>query len=181
MMWRRFGTGIMAVTLAAFVAVITGSGGISDRAAAATRSEMTSAKSSASVTIESAKGERLALFDMIDHEARIISPRDAASGLPTGKRQHSPFVIHKRIDKSTPLLMKALVNNEVLDTIVVELRLSSESLYRVRLSRAHVIGIEHGVDGDGLPIESLSLNFEKIQWTYFERGGEPISAEDQVD
>jgi hypothetical protein len=31
-----------------------------------------------------------------------ISPRDSASGLPTGKRQHKPFVFTKVIDKSTP-------------------------------------------------------------------------------
>ena len=33
----------------------------------------------------------------------IVSPRDAASGLPTGKRQHKPFTITKPVDKTTPL------------------------------------------------------------------------------
>ena len=50
----------------------------------------------------------------VTHE--IISPRDAASGLPTGKRMHKPFVITKvitkKLDKSSPLLYNALVNNE---------------------------------------------------------------------
>jgi type VI secretion system secreted protein Hcp len=32
----------------------------------------------------------------------IVSPRDTASGLPSGKRQHKPFTITKEIDKSTP-------------------------------------------------------------------------------
>lgn len=36
----------------------------------------------------------------------IVSPRDAASGLPTGKRQHKPFVITKEYDKSSPLLAR---------------------------------------------------------------------------
>src|SRR6476660_8769187 len=45
-------------------------------------------------------------INAIGHE--IISPRDAASGLPTGKRQHKPFVITKQIDKSTPLFLNAL-------------------------------------------------------------------------
>jgi hypothetical protein len=35
----------------------------------------------------------------------VVSPRDAASGLPTGKRMHKPFIITKELDKSTPLLM----------------------------------------------------------------------------
>src|SRR5829696_8166488 len=46
----------------------------------------------------------------VSHE--IVSPRDAASGLPTGKRMHKPFVITKELDKSTPLLYNVLVNNE---------------------------------------------------------------------
>jgi hypothetical protein len=31
--------------------------------------------------------------------AAIVSPRDAASGLPTGKRQHKPFTITMPVDK----------------------------------------------------------------------------------
>ena len=34
----------------------------------------------------------------------VISPRDAASGLPTGKRQHAPFVITKEVDQASPAL-----------------------------------------------------------------------------
>jgi len=36
----------------------------------------------------------------------IVSPRDAASGLPTGKRQHKPIKFTKEIDKSSPVLAK---------------------------------------------------------------------------
>ncbi|MBV5313463.1 MAG: hypothetical protein JZU47_09215 [Prolixibacteraceae bacterium] len=36
----------------------------------------------------------------------IVSPRDAASGLPTGKRMHKPYVITKEYDKSSPVLAK---------------------------------------------------------------------------
>ena len=42
----------------------------------------------------------------------VNSPRDAASGLPTGKRQHKPMTISKEIDKSTPLLAKAVSSSE---------------------------------------------------------------------
>src|ERR1043165_4020450 len=53
----------------------------------------------------------------VSHE--VVSPRDAASGLPTGKRQHKPLVITKEIDKATPLLYKALVTNETLTSFVL--------------------------------------------------------------
>ncbi|PKA82015.1 type VI secretion system (T6SS) effector Hcp [Ulvibacter sp. MAR_2010_11] len=34
----------------------------------------------------------------------VVSPRDAASGLPSGKRQHKPLTITKEMDKSTPVI-----------------------------------------------------------------------------
>src|SRR5438309_5230899 len=53
-----------------------------------------------------------------NHE--VVSPRDAASGLPTGKRQHKPMQITKELDKSTPLLFNMLVNNENIATWKLE-------------------------------------------------------------
>ena len=35
-------------------------------------------------------------------EEGVTSPRDPASGLPTGKRMHKPIVITTTIDKSSP-------------------------------------------------------------------------------
>ncbi len=44
---------------------------------------------------------------VISFDQEIVSPRDAASGLPTGKRMHKPFVITKELDKSSPVLAKS--------------------------------------------------------------------------
>jgi len=55
----------------------------------------------------------------VSHE--IVSPRDPQSGLPTGQRMHKPFVITKELDKSSPLLQKALVNNENIPEITLEM------------------------------------------------------------
>lgn len=40
----------------------------------------------------------------ISFDQEVVSPRDVASGLPTGKRMHKPFVINKELDKSSPML-----------------------------------------------------------------------------
>ena len=53
---------------------------------------------------------------VIAFDHKVTSPRDAASGLPTGKRQHGPLTICKELDKSSPLLMQALTNNETIPT-----------------------------------------------------------------
>ncbi|MDD2306515.1 MAG: type VI secretion system tube protein Hcp [Prolixibacteraceae bacterium] len=43
---------------------------------------------------------------IISFEQDIVSPRDAASGLPTGKRMHKPFVITKELDRSSPAAIR---------------------------------------------------------------------------
>src|SRR5271167_2435873 len=43
-----------------------------------------------------------------NHE--VVSPTDSITGLPTGKRQHKPFRITKDVDRSSPLLYKAMLN-----------------------------------------------------------------------
>ena len=43
---------------------------------------------------------------VISFDQEIVSPRDAASGLPTGKRMHKPFVITKELDKSSPPMVR---------------------------------------------------------------------------
>ena len=47
----------------------------------------------------------------------VKSPRDAASGQATGKRQHKPFTIVKGFDKASPKLFMAAVTNENLTSV----------------------------------------------------------------
>jgi len=47
----------------------------------------------------------------------VSSPRDPASGLPTGKRVHKPFLILKPLDKASPKLFMAAVTNENLTSV----------------------------------------------------------------
>jgi type VI secretion system secreted protein Hcp len=42
----------------------------------------------------------------------IISPRDMASGLPTGKRMHKPIVVTHELDASVPVACNILCGNE---------------------------------------------------------------------
>lgn len=45
------------------------------------------------------------------------SAREAASGQATGKRQYEPIMFRKRIDKSSPLLAKALAENQTIEVL----------------------------------------------------------------
>ncbi|MEO5781739.1 MAG: type VI secretion system tube protein TssD [Ginsengibacter sp.] len=112
----------------------------------------------------------------------IISPRDAASGLPSGKRQHKPLTITKEIDKSTPLLLKALVTNESLKEVNIHFFANSATgmevqNYTVKLINAAIASISQDMalnkiePGIKLPVlEEISFTYQKIEWTWIDGG-----------
>lgn len=53
------------------------------------------------------KGAPVSSSVVLSHS--VVSPRDAASGLATGKRQHKPMPISKTMDKSSPKLFNLVV------------------------------------------------------------------------
>jgi type VI secretion system secreted protein Hcp len=120
-----------------------------------------------------------------DHD--IVSPRDIASGLPTGKRQHNPITITKEIDKASPLLFSALCNNENLSEVVFKYWKPSaagkeQQYYTITLTNGNIASMKTFfpnmliAENTRLPhMEQVSFTYQKIVWT-FEDGG--ITAED---
>ncbi len=120
-----------------------------------------------------------------NHE--VLSPRDAASGLPTGKRQHKPLVITKAMDKATPLLMNILVNNE--NITVWEIKFfrpsrtgTEEFYYSIELENANICSIRPEQLNNKYPEnmphevrEHVSFTYQKIIWTWQDGG---VTAED---
>jgi type VI secretion system secreted protein Hcp len=105
----------------------------------------------------------------VSHE--VVSPRDPASGLATGKRQHKPLTITKEIDKATPLLMKAIFTNQTLPAVQLSLNdASGKTEATVKLTNAQVS--DHAQSGDE---ETVSFTYQKITWTWVDGG---ITAED---
>jgi type VI secretion system secreted protein Hcp len=43
----------------------------------------------------------------------VISPRDAASGMASGRRQHKPITLSAGVDKSTPVLYKSVSDTKI--------------------------------------------------------------------
>ena len=102
----------------------------------------------------------------------VLSPRDPASGLPTGKRIHKPLTITKQIDATSPLLYNACVQNENLTSVVINLYApgGTTPATKITLTNASCADLEH--DGQ---TETISFTFQKITWTYINGG---ITAED---
>lgn len=115
----------------------------------------------------------------------ITSPRDAASGLPTGKVMHKPLVITKELDKSSPLLYNALCNNETMTEFELQFWTPNRGAatgvgaekqhYTVRLSNASISDIKFRMPNNKNPelvnlaeYEEISFTYQKIEWIWNE-------------
>lgn len=100
----------------------------------------------------------------------ILEERDAASGLPTGKRQHKPLSAIKPIDKASPLLMEACVNGQAIPMARMEFvrTAGQDRYYQVILKNVYVTSYDTSNNPGEVPTESFSLNYEEIKWTYTE-------------
>jgi type VI secretion system secreted protein Hcp len=108
----------------------------------------------------------------------VVSPRDAASGLPSGKRQHKPFVITKGVDKASPHLMAILTTNESVVSWALKFYRPSESgaeehYYTIELENATIASINmeklNNKYADNMQHEyreHVAFTYQKITWTW---------------
>ena len=124
---------------------------------------------------------------VIATQHEIVSPRDPASGLPTGKRMHKPFIITKELDKSTPLLYNVLTNNENITEATLKYWTpnkdgSEKQHYTVKLTNANIASINFRMPNNKHPdlmkfaeYEEVAFTYQKIEWTWNDGG---ITADD---
>ena len=115
-------------------------------------------------------------------DVQVSSPRDPTSGLPTGKRVHSPIVIVKEIDRASPLLWNALVNNENLTTWVLRVWAPTvtgveSQIYTITLTNANIASMDESMADNAIPAnatlplrEQITFTYQKITWTWMEGG-----------
>jgi len=132
---------------------------------------------------ESSDPKRPGYCDVSQWSWGIVSPRDHASGLPTGKRQHKPFTITKPIDKASPLLFKACCNGTHIPEVKMELMRPSPTggmemyavitLTDVTVASFQIAGTPDGTRaGETTEYESISLTYQKIEFLYVNGGVE---------
>ena len=121
-------------------------------------------------------------IEALAYQHEIVSPRDAASGLATGRRQHKPLTIVKSIDKTTPLLYKMIATNDTGDVTLKFWRKDPKTglqahYYTIELKNATISNIRNWKPntrdlsaeraGD---LEEISFTYQKITWTYVDGG-----------
>lgn len=122
-------------------------------------------------------------------QQKKVSPRDAASGLATGKIQHEPLVFRKTVDRSSPLLQTAMSGNENLTVATFKfwrpsptgaevqhftIELTNASISSLNLY--HPDTLDTGAAGSNVAEqEEIALTYQRIQWTWTNGG---ITAQD---
>jgi type VI secretion system secreted protein Hcp len=125
----------------------------------------------------SRRGEESA-FAGLRFAYEVKSPRDAASGQASGKRQHGPIVVTKEWGAASPQLFAALTTNEVLKSVKIDFMESGAGggggaegkevvAYTITLSNAAVSDIKQSVNQDPAlgktPVEEVSFTFQRIE------------------
>jgi type VI secretion system secreted protein Hcp len=116
-------------------------------------------------------------------ESGVRTAREAGSGMATGRRQYEPLLIRKRIDKSSPLISKSLVENAAIDGIFKFFRPNpvgdgtTQHFYTIEIKKGRIAS-QRIWNPDTIvpasstepPMEEVSFVFHTITWTY-EDGG----------
>lgn len=109
----------------------------------------------------------------LSFDYEVVSPRDAASGMATGKRQHKPVRIKKVWGASSTQLFTALTTNESLTSVVIDFFSTDQTGmvvldHTIKLTNAFVASIEHSSDTLGTsasvpPTETVAFVFQQIE------------------
>lgn len=94
-------------------------------------------------------------------------------GAGAGKAHFSDINIVKRADKSSPILMLKCATGEHLASASLTVRKAGgtqQEYYKIKLTDLIVSSFQNsGNDGTDVPMESVALNFAKIEFEYYEQ------------
>lgn len=103
-------------------------------------------------------------------------PADSNTGRLTGTRVHTPVMMVKEFDKTTPLLYRALVNGTTLKSGTIKLYVISEEgheieYFNIILGNVKIVSITPDLypdAGTGTHMETILLRYENITWKHCE-------------
>ena len=92
--------------------------------------------------------------------------------MATGRRQYEPITIRKRIDKASPLLFKAMVENQVIEGKFKFFRPNptgdgtTEQFFTVEIKKGRISGYKNYVPDTIEPASSTDPPLEEIQFVF---------------
>ncbi|HBS6320813.1 TPA: Hcp family type VI secretion system effector [Klebsiella pneumoniae] len=122
--------------------------------------------------------DREGSIEIVGFSHGLNIPVDSANGKITGKRSHSPMMIEKEFDSSSPYLYKAVATGQTLKSAEIRWyrinHAGQEECYFIMLIEGvKVTGINPGMPSAKMTgnsqinhMESVSLMYDKITWRY---------------
>lgn len=108
-------------------------------------------------------------------------PFDGNSGMLTGTRVHSPIVVEKDIDRSSPYLYRALCQHQTLQKGIFRWYQINDAgheseFFNITVENIKICTINpllphiksHTEDRPAVPCETMFIAYEKITWCYLE-------------
>ena len=122
-------------------------------------------------------------IECVSFNSGVTTARESASNLATGRRQYEPIAIRKRIDKASPLLIKALVENQQVEGAFKFYRPNptgdgtTEQFFTVAIKGGRVFSQKQLIlntldpaQASEPPLEEVGFVFHTINWTYTNGG-----------
>ena len=123
-------------------------------------------------------------IEVLAFNHRLHVPVVAATGEISGKVANQPVTVIKEIDRATPTLLSALINNEIITNWELKFyqineKGALENYFTIKLTDARVIDIKtlmsqvkKSESKGETPMEEISFTFGKINWTHEATGTE---------
>lgn len=114
----------------------------------------------------------------LEFSTEIITAREKGSGLATGRREHKAARIVKRVDKASPILARAITNNELVTATLSFYQPSRDGdgttvhFYTVELTEGRIAGLNqissNAIDpatANLAMMEELFIVYGVIRWS----------------
>ena len=95
-------------------------------------------------------------------DTAVASPRDSASGMPTGKRQHSPVTFSKPLDRGSVTVAGNLPGCKVGAAYADAVLQTPTERFEFKDAIITDCTMSGSTGGDDRPTESVSLNYDKV-------------------
>jgi type VI secretion system secreted protein Hcp len=114
-------------------------------------------------------------IELLSFNHGVIQPvsttKSSAGGATTGRSEHGDYTITKYIDKASPKLMEACATGKHFSKAKIELCRAGGSQVPymvVTMEEILISSVQHSSQDKStdFPVENISLNYGKIEWTY---------------
>lgn len=117
---------------------------------------------------------RLGAIELKAVAHHLTIPVSGNTGRLTGTRVHTPIAVQKEFDKTTPVLIRALCENQTLKSATIKMYQIDDAgiereYFNIILENVKITGITPNLfpgSGTGTHTETIELRYEAITWKH---------------